>query len=77
MSAPLTAKAARAKQLLDDPLVKEIVADLRTDAQAQAFDRNCSSEKADEARRMVWALDDVLARLQTLIDTDRLQARRK
>jgi hypothetical protein len=77
MSAPLTAKAARAKQLLDDPLVQEIVADLRTEATARTVARDSNSEEVDGARRMVWALDDLLARLQSLLDTDRLQARRK
>lgn len=69
-------RAARAKALLEDPLLKEAF-DVVHNAQVEAFTSDlCSDEQVMEARRVVRALRLVQDHLTSVIVTGKMLERR-
>lgn len=61
-------RAARAAALLRDELVTGTVTDLKKEATERLLSPATPPERLQEARQMVWALDAVIARLQSYVD---------
>jgi hypothetical protein len=62
-------KASRARALLSDPILREVIDGLRAD-QVAIFTGRAPDEVLTEARHMVWALDALEARLQSFSDDE-------
>lgn len=69
-------KASRARALLSDEILAEVLDGLRAE-QVAVFEGRSTDEQLKEARHMVWALDAVRARLQSLCDDMKMLERRK
>ena len=71
-----TQRAARAKALLDDPLLKEAF-DVLESAQISVFTNSlCSAEQIMEAHRMVRALRELREQLTSVVVDGKLLERR-
>lgn len=69
-------KAGRARALLSDEVLGEVLDGLR-DEQVAIFAGRSTDEEMKEARHMVWALDAVRTRLQSFCDDAKMLERRK
>jgi len=61
-------RARRADALLRDQVLTGAVDDLRREATDRLLSRGTPPEQLSEARHAVWALDAVMARLQSYLD---------
>lgn len=62
-------KASRARALLGDLVLREVIDGLREE-QLAIFTGRAPAEAVTEARHMVWALDALEARLQSFSDDE-------
>lgn len=69
-------KAARARNLLADPLLREAIDTLRTE-QMDVFAGRAPAEAVTEARHVVWALEALEARLNTYLVDEAIFERRQ
>lgn len=69
-------RAARARALLGDPVLRDVIDTLRAD-QVAIFAGRAPAEAVTEARHMVWALDAIEARLRSVTDDATILERRK
>jgi hypothetical protein len=72
MAMDVKQRASRAQQLMDDEVLGEVVASLREKWTDQFSGRDATDEEVREARHMVWALDELRAGLQSLVDEAKL-----
>lgn len=70
-------RARRAEALLRDQVLTGAVADLRQEALDRLVSPATQPEKMSEARHAVWALDAVMARLQSYLDEVALADRKR
>lgn len=69
-------KASRARALLGDLVLREVIDGLREE-QLAVFKGRAPSEAVTEARHMVWALDALEARLQSFSDDEAIFDKRQ
>ena len=70
-------RAARAKALIDDPLLKEAF-DVLESAQISVFtSQGCAPEQIMEAHRMVRSLDALRSKLEAFVADGKMAERRK
>jgi hypothetical protein len=69
-------KASRARALLGDLVLREVIDGLREE-QLTIFKGRAPSEAVTEARHMVWALDALEARLQSFSDDEAIFDKRQ
>jgi len=69
-------KASRARALLGDLVLREVIDGLREE-QLAVFTGRAPAEAVTEARHMVWALDALEARLQSFSDDEAIFDRRQ
>ena len=70
-------RAARAKALLDDPLLKEVFDVLENEQISLFTNQVCNSEQLMEAHRDVRALRRIKDRLTSFIEDEKLLERRE
>ena len=69
-------KASRARALLGDLVLREVIDGLREE-QLAVFTGRAPAEAVTEARHMVWALDALEARLQSFSDDEAIFDKRQ
>lgn len=69
-------KAARARTLIGDPLLREVIDGL-TREQVAVFAGRAPAEAVIEARHIVWALEALEARLGSYLDDEAVFQRRQ